>query len=486
MKRDRHGVRRRTVLIGGSGIACAFTLPRLLVPSKSAALQAQSRDEPASGASDHALLQAALDQRGIVRLDRTYRIDAPLTIRSDTQLLGNGRARIMWTGPASQPILQDSSVVDPSQANRNIVLQDFEIAGHQGAAGDPGQIAIVFYRTGNVTIRNVVVHGVGGSGIRWGNSHRDTTDILIEQCHIYDCRTGDAIQGSGRRIVIRNNVIGREEGKLPGFGDTGIALLTDFETATNPTRGYSQDVTIIGNTIIGDDGTRRTTGGDDRSQTGIALGPFGVDHVAGVTITDNRIRRCYVNIWIAVTRGIALIGNELGSHGSPLTAGVRLDGVSSLRIERNRISLRGPAGGPDHAAILLNAQRNVFGASTFDADVEDFVITANEITSDGRGEGIRLAFGQDNHNPRYVSQMHDGWIATNRFIGLDKPIVFASYFGENPNVCRNVAIQDNTIDGRASSIAFMAGKPAQYRAITIDNNVAPARIPLRRGTGAMS
>lgn len=482
MTRDKHGTTRRNILMGGSAVACALTLDRLLVPSKSMRLLAQPRDDLASGISDHALLQAALDRRGIVQLDRTYRINAPLTVRSDTQLLGNGRARIVWTGPATQPILQDGSFVDPAQASRNIVLQNFEIAGD--GKGNPDQLAIAFYRTGNVTIRNLVVHGVGGSGIRWGNSHRDTTDVLIEHCHIYDCRTGDAIQGSGRRIVIRNNVIGQEEGERRGFGDTGIALITDFEAATNPTNGNSHDVTIVGNTIIGDHGTHRTIAESDRPQTGIALGPFGVDHVAGVTITDNHIRQCYVNIWIAVTRGVKLTDNELGPHASPLTASVRLDGVSSVQIERNRIALRGPAKGPDYAAILLNAQRNVFGASTFDADVEDFVILGNEITSDGQGEGIRLAFGQDNHRPRYVSQMHDGIIANNRFSGLEKPIAFASYFGENFEVCRDVGIHDNTIDDHASSIAFMAGKPEQYQAIAIYRNTAPKRTPLRRGTGA--
>ena len=491
MKQDGHDTTRRVVLLGGGGIASVIvrpiTLQNLLMPSAEDRLQARPHDASSENTSDHALLQAALDRRGIVRLDRSYVIDKPLTVRSGTQIIGDAaakvQARIVWRGSPSLPILRDSSVVDPGEVNRNIVLQDFEIAGD--GRGHPDQIGIEFYRTGNVTIRNLTVHGVGGSGIRWGNSMADTTDILVERCRVYNCRAGDAIQGGGRRIVVRDNIVGRED-ETYSFGDTGIALLSDFEARTNPApRQYPVEVAITGNTIVGNEsigGAGRNSG----SQTGIALGPFAVDHDAAVKIAGNQIRRCHVNMWIAVMRGVTLTGNELGPHSSPLTASVRLDGVSRLRIEGNVIALVGPVhdAGRDLAAILLNAQRNVFGASTFDADVADFVIRANHITSTDGGQGIRLAFGQNNRAPRYVSRMERGEIAGNRFIGVEKPVVFASQYGENPDVCRAVLVRGNVVDERALSIVFMAGKPAQYRGVTVDHNTAPARLPRYLGTGA--
>lgn len=261
VKHEDHDRTRRSLLLGGSGVAGVIALPvtlqYLLIPSTDDRLEARQRD--ASSSSDHALLQAALDRRGIVRLNRSYVIDKPLTVRGDTQIIGNaavrGQARIVWHGPPAQPILRDGSVVNSAEVNHNILLQDFEIAGNSG--GDPGQIGIEFYRTGNVTIRNLTVHGVGGSGIRWGNSMADTTDILVERCRVYNCRAGDAIQGGGRRITIRDNIIGREDGAR-SFGDTGIALLTDFEVRTNPApMRYPEEAAITGNTIVGDEGLDR-------------------------------------------------------------------------------------------------------------------------------------------------------------------------------------------------------------------------------------
>jgi hypothetical protein len=493
VKQGGHDRARRNFLRSGGGIAGVIALPvtlqHLFLPSENDRLLAQQHGDVTSEEdSDHALLQAALDRRGVVRLDRSYVIDKPLTVRSDTQITGSavaqGHARIVWRGPPMQPILRDGSVVDPTEVNRNIVLQDFEIVGD--GKGAPEQIGIEFYRTASVTIRNITVHGVGGSGIRWGNSMADTTDILVERCRVYNCRAGDAIQGGGRRIIIRNNIVGREDG-THSFGDTGIALLTDFEASTNPApQRHPVDVTIIGNSIVGNE-VLGVTSSYSGSQTGIALGPFAIDHDAAVKIADNQVRRCHVNIWIAVMRGVTLSGNDLGQHSSRLTASLRLDGVSRLRIEGNVIAFAGsgPDAGRDLAAILLNAQRNVFGASTFDADVTDFVIRANEITSAHGGEGIRLAFGQDNRTPRYVSRMGHGMIQGNRFVGIDKPVVFASQYGENPNVCRDVVVRGNVVDGRATSIAFMTGKPAQYRGVIVDRNTAPARVRPYLGTGAV-
>ena len=487
----RH-IGRRELLKRGSGIAYVLAIGRLLVPAYKDSLRASplmAADED----SDHTLLQAALDRGGVVQLNRSYVISAPLIVRGGVRIVGNDGARILWRGSLAQPILCDSSLIDPTEINRNIILENFEIDG--GGGSDARQIGIHFYRTGKVTIRNLHVHGVGGSGIRWGNSMADTTDILIERCHVYDCREGDAIQGSGSRIIIRDNLIGQEIsarriGTSRGFGDTGIALLADFEARTNPANRHPTDVEISGNRIVGDQSIPKAVCGRsaDSPQTGIALGPFSVDHVASVKISGNQIRRCHVNVWIAVMRGVTLTDNELGRHSSSLTGNVRLDGVSDLRIERNRIALYEPGRdrGQDHAAILLNAQRNVFGASTYDANVVNFVIANNLITGIGvaESEGIRLTFGQSNLNPRYISQMHSGSINGNQFTDIVKPIVFASQYGENPGVCSDIMVRNNVIDENAETVAFMSGKPSQYRRIVISNNIAPTKLPLRTGTGA--
>lgn len=435
--------------------------------------------------SDDDLLQAALDRGGTVRLDRTYVVTRTLVLSGNTRLIGSGSARIVWKGPSDQSIIRDSSVADPRRVNLNILIQGIEIDGGSVATGHRSQRAIEFYRTGQVVLRDLVVHGVGGSAICWGNSFADTSDILVERCTIYDCRTGDALQGSGRRIIIRDNVVGKP-GAASSFGDSGIALLIDFNAATNPEGRSSCSVTITGNRITGNHEDARFTGIGGAAQTGIAIGPFAVDARADITLERNDISGCYVNVWLTVLRGVTIVDNDFKPHYARQSGNVRLDGVSDLTIRNNRFALTAPAGGGDYAVILLQAMRNRYGASTFDADIRNFVIDGNTLRSDQPATGIRIAFGAAYRRPDYVAKVGNGTITNNTFDGLLTPIVLAPATGETFQTMRNLEVSDNIVAGSAPSLLVLMGKPSQYEALKVDGNRLSGSTRMMTGTGALT
>lgn len=435
--------------------------------------------------NDDDLLQSALDRGGTIRLDRTYVITRTLVLSGNTRLIGSGAARIVWKGPPDQSIIRDSSIVDPSCINRNILIQGIEIDGGNVASGHRDQRAIDFYRTGQVVLRDLVVHGVGGSGIRWGDSFADTKDILIERCTVYDCRTGDALQGSGRRIVIRNNVIGKA-GAASSFGDSGIALLRDFNLATNPESRSSRHVAITGNLITGNYNGALFTGTGGAAQTGIAVGPFAVDAHADIELARNVVSGCYVNVWLAVLRGVTIVDNDFQAHHAERTGNIRLDGVSDLTIRNNRFALRRPSGSLDYAAILLQAMRNRYGSSTFDADIADFVIDGNTLRSDQPATGIRITFGAAYHRPDYIATVGNGTIVNNTFDGPLTPIVLAPATGETPQTLRNLTISANIVTGSAPSFLVLMGKASQYEALKVEGNRLSASMRKTIGTGVLT
>ncbi|WP_294196941.1 right-handed parallel beta-helix repeat-containing protein [uncultured Sphingomonas sp.] len=436
----------------------------------------------ASG-DDNDLLQDALDRGGIVRLNRTYVISRTLILSGNTRLIGSGAARIVWKGPPDQSIICDSSVIDPKRVNRNILIQGFEIDGGSVLTGHREQRAIDFYRTGQVVLRDLIVHGVGGSGICWGNSFADTSDIVVERCAVYNCRTGDALQGSGRGIVIRDNIVGKA-GAASSFGDSGIALLRDFNAATNPEGQTSCDVVITGNRIIGNHEGERFTGIASVTQTGIAIGPFAVEASANITIARNVVSGCYVNVWLAVLSGVSILDNDFKPHHAALSANVRLDGVSNLTIRNNRFALERSADGPDYAAILLQAMRNIYGASTFDANVHDFVIDGNSLQSNQPGTGVRIAFGAAYHQPDYLATVVAGTIVNNTFDGPLTPIILAPATGETPRTLCDLTVSANIVAGSSPSFLVLMGKRSQYEMLKVGGNRLPVRMHRISGTGA--
>lgn len=437
--------------------------------------------DDATGADDE-ILQAALERRGTVHLDRTYTITRTLVISGNTRLIGNGAARIVWRGPSNHSIIRDSSVLDPGRVNRNILIQGIEIDGGSVAIGDRDQLAIEFYRTGQVVLRDLIVHGVGGTGIRWGNSEADTSDILVERCTIYDCRLGDALQGSGQRIVIRNNVIG-QAGNASSFGDSGIALLKDFSPATNPDGRSSRDVRIADNRITGNHDGPRFTGIGGKAQTGIAIGPFAVDARADITLERNVVSGCYVNVWLAVMRGVTIVENDFQPHHAGLSGNIRLDGVSDVTIRDNRFALNRPGEGADYAAILLQAMRARYGASNFDADISDFVIDGNTFRSDHPSTGIRITFGAIYRRPDYTATVVNGAITKNTFDGPLTPIVLAPATGETPTTLRNLTIFANAVATPVPALVVLMGKASQYQMLNIGENRIPLSTRATIGTG---
>ncbi|MGN7160830.1 hypothetical protein [Sphingomonas sp. SAFR-052] len=442
-------------------------------------------------ANDTLRVQAALDARGLIQLNRAYEIMAPLTIRGGTQLVGKPGAKLVWSGTPADCILQDSSAAQkragqtPSDINLNILLENFEVVGGGFTSGGAYQVGIDFYRTGAVTIRGVTVHGIGGSGIRWGFSMADTIGVLVENCRVYDCRYGDAIQGVGRNIVVRNNTVGVEGSTSGNFGDTGIALLHDFSSVTNPNVAYSNDVSIEGNTIIGnynDSGTYVGTG--QQIQTGIAFGPFKIGARANIRVVGNVLSRCYLNLWGIVMDDVFVAQNTFGPHAATATGNVRMDGVTNLRIVDNAIGLAFAGTGPDYAGVLLVAQRNTFGASVFDADVSRYEVSRNTITASATVQGVRATFEQAASSPSYVSRLTDGKVEDNTFNGVTTPIALAPQTGATVNVCSSLVMRGNRPDTSASSLVMVGGNGPQYNAVRLLDNPAPANVPPWSGTGA--
>lgn len=440
--------------------------------------------------TDTEKVQAALNRArdagsGLVRLKRSYSITATLTIYGNTQLVGDPAGKLTWAGPTTGSILQDSSITTPTDINLNITLQDFEIDGGDVVTGDTGQVAINFYRTGNVTIRGLKVHGVGGSGIRWGLSQADTVGVLVENCEVWDCRQGDAIQGVGRAISVRNNRIGKLGSTTANFGDTGIALLYDFSPTTNPTGSYSSDAEFVDNTIIGNyDLTGTYVGIGQPIQTGIAFGPFQVGHAANVRVMRNTLFGCYLNLWPIVMDDVQVAQNNFGSHAATATGNIRFDGITNLRVQDNIITLRLAGTGADYSGILLVAQRNIYGASVFDADVSKFDISGNTISSIAAGvQGVRATFETVGTSPAYVSKLTSGLINGNSFINIASPVSLAPQTGANPATCSDVVVLGNKADGAAQRIVIAAGTAAQYANTRTSDNTTPVVIPPVDGTG---
>lgn len=496
----------------GQAVTITPSLPQLLAPDGSGkvgflqlATQASSRtvesklregpitpDDFPLLANDTLRVQAALNARGLIQLNRAYTITAPLTIRGNTQIVGKPGAKLVWSGPPADCVLQDSSAAQKragqptTDINLNILLENFEIVGGAYQTGGTYQVGIDFFRTGNVTIRGVAVHGIGGSGIRWGNSQTDTQGILVENCEVYDCRYGDAIQGVGRAIVIRNNRIGQLGSTTSNFGDSGIALLYDFSSVTNPGGGYTTDVEISGNTIIGNyDLAGQYVGTGQQIQTGIAFGPFKNGHAANVRVIGNTLFGCYLNLWVIVMDDVLIAQNNFGSHSATATGNIRFDGVTNLRAKDNIITLRLASTGPDYCGILLVAQRNVYGASVFDSDVSRFEVSGNAISSiQPNIQGIRATFESVNTSPTYVSKLTTGRFEDNVFINITTPVSLAPQTGATAAVCSDVSIRGNKVDGNAARIVMAGGGTAQYVNARIRENPAPGVVPPATGTGA--
>lgn len=434
---------------------------------------------------DTAALQAALNRRGLIRLSKAYVVSNPLTIRSGTQIVGDPGAKIIWQGPVTGNILQDSSITTPTDVNTNILIENIEIDGGDVVAGDASQRAINFYRVGNVVIRGCKIHGVGGSGIHYGGSMLDTVGVLVENNDVWDCRQGDAIQGVGRAIVVRNNRIGKLGSTTSNFGDTGIALLYDFNSTTNPNGAYSTDWDFDGNTIIGNYNLTGTyVGSGQPIQTGIAVGPFQIGVNTNGRIRNNVVFGCYLNCWLIVMDNVTVEGNDFGSHAATATGNVRLDGVTNGRVRGNTITMRLSGTGPDYSGILLVAQRNTFGASVFDADVARCEVTGNTISSIQAGvTGIRATFGQVNTSPTYNSKLVATRFENNSFINIGTGVSLAPTSGTPTGVCSDVVVRGNKVDAAATQVLMAGGNAGQYVNTRLLDNPAPGSVAPYAGTG---
>lgn len=437
-------------------------------------------------ADDTAALQAALNHRGTINLlGKTYKFSSPLTVRAGTSLIGAANSKLLWAGPVTGNMMQDSSITSPSDVNQNIYLEGFEIDGGDLVSGDAAQVAINFYRTGNVVIRGLKVHGVGGSGIRWGNSFIDTVNVLVEDCEIWDCRQGDALQGSGRRITLQNNKIGKPGSTTSNFGDTGIALLRDFNGTTNPGAFTTSGVIIENNTIVGNyNGAGVYVGVGQQIQTGIAFGPFANNADANIQVRGNTVTNCYLNLWAIVMANVTVEGNTFGPHSATATGNVRFDGVTGSQILNNVISRGYAQTGSDYSNILLVAQRNTFGLSVFDSDVVDVTISGNLLSSAVAGNGIRATFEQINSSPSYTSKLTRVAVRGNTFTGIGTRVALAPVSGTTAATCNDLTVQGNKSDSTSGSLIMLGGIPSQYTDTRLVDNTAPVSVAPFSGTGS--
>lgn len=479
---ERNRLNRRAFVSGGVKrftILSLFPLAGLgSVTACHASPSVDQNDGNRADTDDTSLLQRKLDQRGTVYISRIYTIRSSLYVRGDTRIIGRNGGKIVWAGPPNQSIIRDTSTKDPRAVNRNITIDGFDIVGNGHSVGTKDQFAIEFYRTGNVTIRNLRVYGVGGSAIRWGNSHADTTDVLIEGCTVYRCRSGDAIQGSGRRIVVRNNRIG-VAGESDNFGDTAIALLMDFEKPTNPESSFSSDVRIHDNIIFGD---RRSQAAGKQPQTGIAIGPFDPSFKSNISIEGNQIADCHVGIWTVALSNLTVRNNRLLAHKARDTANVRLDSVSDFEMSGNIIYVDSRGAKEGFCAVSINAARSQFGASAFDGDVDKFDIFENDFYSIGKSQGIQISFGARYNQPVYVARISNGRIRQNSFHGNFIPVMLAPSTGETNSVFLNVSIENN--QAKCSAVLVeMRGRRHQYDRVLVENNKIQASRAQITGTG---
>lgn len=419
-------------------------------------------------ADDTVAIQAALTNRGAVYLPTgTYKITSTLTMYGDTALFGDGPGLsvIQGSGFTSGSLIQDSSVVVPTDINLNVTLKDFELDCNSYTTGTSS--GVIFYRVGNVLIDNIYVHDCGSTALRWGQSYADTINVNVVNCRFERGRVGDGVQGFGRNVNITNCY-------AFSFGDTCYATIGDFNATTNPTNLPPSNINFVNCIAKGDYVNGVFTGSGGTAQLGYASGPYFNNPSVYVSVVNCTFENLFSNVWVQIFNKVKLIGNNFKSHANTLSGGVRIDGAATVVIEGNTFELSGVGTGADYQCLLFNAGRFTYGSSNFDAGTLYTTITGN-VFQHNSNQGIQF-----NVDPAFAV-ISDIVIVGNVFVGTNEPINFAPTTSAGTDVVKNVLIEGNTVNSAAAYFVQALGVSTQYKNVQIINNNIGA-VPLYAGT----
>jgi Pectate lyase superfamily protein len=422
---------------------------------------------------DTSAIQLALNARGMIYIPSgTYKITSTLTVYGNTELFGAGLgvSILKWYGATSGRIIQDSSYVTSSDVNLNIILRDFEVNGNAYASNT--LTAVSMYRVGKIKYERLYLHDVGSSLLNWGYSQTDTVDVQIVGCIFERCYNGDAVQGVGTRVLVKDCY-------AFSAGDTCYAVLYDSNATTNPTSAYSSNIVFESCVAKGEyNAAGAFTGSGRAQQLGFALGPFNTSINVYITVSNCLCENLYLNCWFVVFNKLKLTGNTFKSHSNTTTGGVRLDGVSNVTITGNSFESSIASASAYYSTLFLNAQRNTYGASNFDASNQYTAITGNTFQQNTT-PGIILAV-----DPTYSVSLTDLTISGNTFAGVNLPLQFKPLTSAGTAVYQNIAINGNTANSTATTFATVAGAFGQYSNVALAENIIGTVTPVGGTAGA--
>jgi hypothetical protein len=436
-------------------------------------------------ADDTAALQKWLNRGGLLRAAGLYKFSTTLTIsQNNTSIVFAQGSKLTWAGGTTGNLIQDISATTPASSVQGLYIEGLELDGATFATGTT--TGVNFYRVGNLTMKRCKLYNFGASGLCWGNSYADTINVLIEDVLVYNCRTGDAIQGSGRNVYHKRCVAGIEGATTGGFGDTGLALLRDMDGTTNPSALTSSDVLFEDCVAYGNwDSTRTFIGTSNTNQTGFAFGPFDVGRDANIRMVRCKMRNCYVNGFFSVYDNMLIEDCDFGYHGANDTGNIVVEGVTRLRlIGSNKIAVRHASGGSGYCALRLQGSAFTYGASRFDANLDDLFVDGLFIKSDVAVPGIMLEFAAEFTTPTYQGKVQRAYFGANRFIGCSVPYQFSPSNGNGTDICDDVEIAGSMSDSTPAAFSTFAGAAVQYKDTRLIYNKVPASVPLLTGTGS--
>lgn len=419
-------------------------------------------------------IQAALDDGVGCMPDGRFKYSEPLVWNGKLDWHGNGPGRTIldWHGPITGATIIDSSRVDPDNVNLDFCIRDFEVACN--SYSNNALYGIRAYRTGRCQYKNLYIHDVGGSLLLWGVSQADTKDVLIENCVFERAYNGDGAQGIGRRVNVKNCY-------AFSCGDTAYALLYDVEPRTNPTYKFTSTVTFDNCIAEGEyDSSGTFTGTGRPTQLGFSFGPFNVDANINVSIINCTCEGLYQNVWMAVFNKLKLIGNTFKSHANITTCGVRLDGIGGATIDDNEFETLLPGTDDYYGALFLNAQRNTYGSSVFDASNINTILVSNRFVGNNT-PGVIAAV--DTVHPVSIEILT---ASGNNFKGINRPIQLKPLTSAGIGVFKDMNFVGNTADSAAIAFITAQGNPAQYVNVAMASNVLGSVPPLSGATDSIT
>ena len=465
---------------------------------------------------DTAAIQAACTAaNGVFFPNGTYKITAPITLKSNNMVYGEGASSvILYDGTATSQGALYANSGSASTYVENLVVQNLKIVGTVATAGFSEFIHLVaFHGVRNCLIDSCEIVGFRGDGIIIGSGdvalqERHNVDVTISNCYIdgvnNDNRNGiSVIDGDG--VAIENNYFTRcTRSTMPGAIDIepddnnyhviknisirnnriydcrggvgAITVLLPIQTFTTAPNGF----VIEGNYI--DDPAP-----PNNNHYGIFFefgNPFATPPIAaitdatpnlGVRILNNYIKmpttgpgRCIVvwNINDAVIADNEFVGGSTSLLGYP---GTNVLDVSFVNNSFTRVNGTG-----DYAISVFTGSRikfegNVFkdcgatsgaarGAIEFNTGTTSYVDILNNVFVSPNGSFTQQAIRNSGHTFTGT---------TNRFIG-NSLIAGTNQFVSSINLNNNPIALNNNIPNLG-----IGANPTTY-ALTVDTGATPA------------